>query len=57
MIRHKWIIGFINKLAELSMECDSAAAIEGSKLTKDEREYLSKNLTKMMKYIEERIWK
>lgn len=57
MIRHKWIIGFRNKLSELNMECNSAAAIEGSKLTKDEREYLSKNLIKMMEYIEERVWK
>lgn len=57
MIRHKWIIGFRNKLAELTNECNSCAAIEGSKLTKDEREYLSKGLIKLMEYIEERVWK
>lgn len=57
MIRHKWIIGFRNKLAELTNECNSYAAIEGSKLTKDEREYLSKSLIKIMEYIEERVWK
>ena len=57
MIRHKWIIDFRNKLAELNMECDSYAAIEGSRLTKDEREYLSKGLIKLMEYIEERVWK
>lgn len=57
MIKHKWIIGFRNKLAELTNECNSCAAIEGSKLTKDEREYLSKSLIKMMEYIEERVWK
>lgn len=57
MIKHKWIIGFRNRLAELMNECNSFVAIEGSKLTKEERAYITNNLIKIMEYIEERVWK
>lgn len=44
MIRHKWILKVRNQLATLAMECDSAAAIEGSKLTGAERTALQLRL-------------
>lgn len=55
MIRHKWIVGVRNKLADMCMECDSCAAIEGSKLTSTERRELQAKLRDAIHYIEERI--
>ena len=46
MIRDKWIIGVRNKLANLHMECDSCAAIEGARMTANEREKLKSLLEK-----------
>ena len=40
MIRHKWILKVRNTLAELAMECESCAAIEGAKMNACEREAL-----------------
>ena len=55
MIRSKWIVGLRNKLSSLAMECDSCAAIEGSKLTQSEREKIQKELRKIIGYIDYRI--
>ena len=55
MIRHKWIVGLRNKLSSLAMECDSCAAIEGSKLTQSEREKIQEGLRKIINYIDKKI--
>lgn len=55
MIRHKWTIGTRNKLVGLCNECDSAAAIEGAKLTPSERKELQNLIRKAYNYIDERI--
>ena len=55
MIRHKWIVGLRNKLSSLAMECDSAAAIEGSKLTLSEREKIQSDLRKIIEYIDKKL--
>ena len=55
MIRHKWIVGLRNKLSTLAMECDSCAAIEGSKLTTSEREKIQGDLRKIINYIDNKI--
>lgn len=57
MIRHKWIVGLRNKVAELAMECDSAAAIEGAKMTSSEREELQKRLRNAVEYIDGKLFK
>lgn len=57
MIRHKWIVGLRNKLSELAMECDSAAAIEGAKMTSAEREHIKNKLKEVVNYIDERVFK
>jgi hypothetical protein len=55
MIRHKWILKVRNTLAELAMECDSCAAIEGAKMNACEREDLQKQLRDTVKWIDNRI--
>ena len=55
MIRHKWSVGLRNKLASLAGETDSCAAIEGAKLTEQERQELKKSLTKIIEYIDNKI--
>jgi hypothetical protein len=55
MIRHKWIVGLRNKLSSLAMECDSCAAIEGSKLTTSEREKIQGDLRKVINYIDNQL--
>lgn len=55
MIRHKGIVETRNKLANLAMWCDSAAAIEGSKLTTAEREELQKLIRKAVSYIDKKL--
>lgn len=57
MIRHKWIVGLRNKVAELAMECDSAAAIEGARMTSSEREELQKRLRSAVEYIDGKLFK
>ena len=52
MIRHKWIMKLRNQIANLAMEMDSAAAIEGAKLTPREREYLQTKLRILVDYID-----
>ena len=56
MIRHKWSVGLRNKLASLAGETDSCAAIEGAKLTKKERQELREALTKIIEYIDNKIF-
>lgn len=56
MIRHKWIVGLRNKLSSLAMECDSCAAIEGSKLSTLEREKIQGDLRKIIDYIDKKIF-
>lgn len=56
MIRHKWSVGFRNKLSSLAGETDSCAAIEGAKLTEQERQELKKALTKIIEYIDNKIF-
>ena len=55
MIRHKWSVGLRNKLASLAGEVDSCAAIEGARLTREEREELKKSLLKTVEYIDKKI--
>lgn len=55
MIRHKWTMKLRNQMASLAMECDSAAAIEGAKLTLREREYLQTKLRILVDYIDSNL--
>lgn len=55
MIREKWIIGVLNKLSSLAGECDSAAAIEHSKLTVEERKTLQNKIREACEYINTRL--
>lgn len=55
MIRHKWILKVRNQLATLAMECDSAAAIEGSKLTGAERSALRQRLRDDVAWIDRKL--
>jgi len=55
MIKHKWILKVRNTLASLAMECDSAAAIEGAKMTPGEREALQNELRTTVKWIDKRL--
>lgn len=57
MIRHKWIVGVRNKLANLYGECDSCAAIEGACMTDAERDKLKDMLKKAIIWIDKRIEK
>ena len=57
MIRHKWILKVRNSLANLAGECDSAAAIEGAKMTPSERKELQKQLRDAVEWIDKRIFK
>ena len=55
MIRHKWSVGLRNKLASLAGEADSCAAIEGARLTKQERKDIKEALMKIVNYIDNKI--
>lgn len=57
MIRSKFSVNMRNKLAQMTMECDSAAAINEAKMTSNERETLQKKLRELRDYIDERILK
>ena len=56
MIRHKWVVGLRNKLSSLAMECDSCAAIDGSKLSSSEREKIQRDLQMLVDYIDKKIF-
>ena len=55
MIRHKWILKVRNQLANLAMECDSSAAIEGAKMTASEREELQTRMRNAVSWIDSKI--
>lgn len=55
MKREKWILKVRNTLASLAMECDSAAAIEGAQMTKNERKELQNKLRDALEWIDDRI--
>ena len=53
---HKWILKVRNTLASLAGECDSAAAIEGAKMTRAEREELQASLRKIYEGIDKKLF-
>lgn len=55
MKRTKWIVGVRNKLASIAMECDSAAAIEETKMSEEERRILRSWLRSVIDWIDEYI--
>lgn len=55
MIRHRFILGMRNKLASLAADCDSCAAIEGSRLTRDERKDLQELIRNAYKFIDKKL--
>lgn len=55
MIRHKWIIGVRNQLATLAMECDSAAAVNGAKMSNGERKELQTRLRNAVGWIDSKL--
>lgn len=55
MIRHKWILKVRNQLANLAGECDSAAAIEGARLTDAERSALQQRLRDDVAWIDKKL--
>lgn len=57
MIRHKWIVDLRNQLSNLAGECDSSAAIVGSKLSGTERAFIKDRLRSTIKYIDDKIFK
>lgn len=56
MIKHKWIVDLRNKLSSLAMECNSCAAIDGSKLSSSEREKIQRDLKMIVDYIDKKIF-
>ena len=52
MKRDKFTVNLRNKLADLSMSCDSAAAIEGGQMNTFEREYIQDKLRGQMNTFE-----
>lgn len=55
MRREKWILKVRNTLERLAGECDSAAAIEGAKMTEKERSELQSKLISALEWIDNRI--
>ena len=55
MKRDRFTTGMRNKLSEISMSCDSAAAIEGSQMSGYEREHIRKGLRELIAFIDDRI--
>lgn len=55
MKRTEWIVGMRNKLSMMAMECDSAAAIERTRMSRAERESLQKMLREATEWIDKRI--
>lgn len=55
MKRDGFTVGLRNKLSELAMQCDSCAAIEGARMTPNERKTIQDALRKVVNYIDERI--
>lgn len=57
MKRDKFTVNLRNKAADLSMSCDSAAAIEDSQMNTFEREYIQNKLREVVKFIDNKISK
>ena len=57
MIWSKPILGYRNKLAEMCMDTDRCDLIETSRLTTEEREYISKHLKVVLNYIDKKLKK
>ena len=55
MKREKWIMKVRNQLASLAMECDSAAAINGARMTSAEREELQMRLRNAVSWIDAKL--
>ena len=55
MKRDGFTVGLRNKLSELATQCDSCAAIEGAKMTQNERKTIQDSLRNIVNYIDERI--
>lgn len=55
MKREKWIVGLRNKVSSLAAECDSAAAIEGARMTPTERRELQSLLRQAVEYVDNKI--
>ncbi len=55
MKRDGFSVGLRNELSELAMQCDSCAAIEGAKMTPNERKTIRDSLRSIVNYIDERI--
>ena len=55
MIRHKWILKVRNQIASLAGECDSAAAIEGARMSSAEREQLQGKLRDAVQWIDKKL--
>ena len=55
MKRDKWILKVRNQLASLCGECDSAAAIEGARMTGAEREELQEKVRDAYRWIDNKL--
>lgn len=55
MKRDGFSVGLRNKLSELAMQCDSFAAIDGARMTPNERKTIQDALRKVVNYIDEWI--
>lgn len=55
MKRDKWILKVRNQLANLAMECDSAAAIDGARMTRAEREELQTRMRNAVSWIDTKL--
>lgn len=55
MKREKNIIGVRNRLADLSMWCDSAAAINAAQMSESERSALQQKLRDVVFWIDQRM--
>ena len=55
MVRHKWILKVRNQIAILAGKCDSAAAIEGARMSKAEREQLQGKLRDAVQWIDKKL--
>lgn len=55
MEREKWILKIRNTLSRFADECDSAAAIEGARMTPSERKELQTKILDAVEWIDGRI--
>lgn len=56
MKRTKFSVNLRNKLSELAMSVDSCAAIEGTAMTREEREYIKSTLREVVNFIDKKIF-